>query len=92
MKTTELIELLKTQDVTANWLYDLLTEDLNDATKTAVGSLDDEMPQQILRFFVYQIQSVVFPVISDLRTLSEQLKRGGEVFKAELDSQDKQLT
>jgi hypothetical protein len=89
MKTTELIELLKTHDVTANQLYTLLTEDLNDATRTASGSLEDEMPQQVLRFFVYQIQSVMFPVISDLRTLNKQLHRGGEVFKAELDSQDK---
>lgn len=67
MKTSELIPLLETTDVTDKQLYNLLIEDLDSATRLAAGSLDDPMPQALIRFFMYQIQAVIFPVIRNLR-------------------------
>jgi hypothetical protein len=88
MKTTELIELLKTRDVTKDQLYNLLIEDLETVTQQTRGSIADPMPQEIVRFFRYQIEDVVFPVIRDLRVVLSQVQRGGEIFKEELDEQD----
>lgn len=89
MKTSELVELLKTHDVTEVQLYNLLTEDLGMAVDGKSGSIADPVPQELIRFFIYQIQSVIFPVIRDLRKVLGQVQRGGQVFKDELDKGDK---
>jgi hypothetical protein len=88
MKTTELIELLKTQDVTKDQGYTLLIEDLEEATKFTAGSVADPMPQQLTRFFIYQIQEVLLPVIANLRQELKQVQRAGQIFKDELDQRD----
>lgn len=84
MKTSELVEFLKTHEVTEAQLYNLLASDL----ELAAPSIDESNTQAVIRFFMYQIQAVVFPVIRDLHTLSNQVKRGGQIFKDELDKQD----
>lgn len=88
MKTTELIEFLKHNDVTEDQLYNMLIADLGLATQNASGSIADPMPQRLISFFMYEIQAVVFPVIRDLRTVLYQTKEAGQLFKDELDRRD----
>lgn len=88
MRTTELIEFLKHNDVTEDRLYNLLTADLESATQNTAGSLADPMPQRLLWFFQYEITAVVFPVIRDLRTVLCQTEQAGQIFKDELDRRD----
>lgn len=89
MKTTELIEFLKHNDVTEDQLYNLLIEDIESATQNTVGSIADPMPQRLIWFFMYEIRDVVFPVIGDLRTVLAQTERAGQIFKNELDRRDR---
>ena len=103
MKTTELIELLKTQDVTKDQGYNLLISDLWNigvVTKPAfenqpeeshtIAEADMERPeaQAVIAFFMYQIQEVLLPVIADLRQELKQVQHAGKIFKDELDQRD----
>lgn len=88
MKTTEAIEIFKTRDVADDQGYNILIENLYDCEGISPESIANPVAQQLIRFYMYQIQSVLFPVIRDLRTLNAQMRRGGQIFKDELDAQD----
>jgi hypothetical protein len=88
MNTTELIEFLKHNDVTEDQLYNLLTGDLYTCPKITPESIDNPVAQQLIVFFMYQIQAVIFPVIRDLRTVLAQVQTAGQIFKDELDKRD----
>jgi hypothetical protein len=88
MKTSELIEFLKTNDVTEDQLYNLMIEDLFDCPIITPESIDNPVAQQLIRFFMYQIQSVAFPVIRDLRTVLSQVERGVQPLKSETGEQE----
>jgi hypothetical protein len=88
MKTTELIEFLKSQPFTRDQAYNLLINDLYDCPIVTPESVSGKVPQQLIRFFMYQIQEVLLPVISDLKQIEEQVHHAGQVFKDELDARD----
>ena len=90
MKTAELIEFLKNNDVTDDQLYNLLIEDFYDCPLITPESVDNPVTQQVIRFFMYKIQDVLLPVIRDLRTVHAQVEHAGQVFKDQLDEEDEQ--
>ena len=88
MKTTELIKFLETNDVTKDQGYNLLIEDIYDCSIITPESLGGEVPQQLIRFFMYQIEEVLLPVIANLRQELKQVPHVGQIFKDELESRD----
>lgn len=65
MKTTELIQMLKTQDLTETEAYNLIVNDLFEAVPESEVALPAS--QLLVRYFLYKIQSVCFAVITELR-------------------------
>jgi hypothetical protein len=103
MKTTELIKLLETNDVTTDQGYNLLIADLwnieiltkppfedQPGESHIVTEADMASPeaQAVIMFFMYQIQEVLLPVIANLRRELRQVQHAGQIFKDELDQRD----
>ena len=88
MKTTELITFLKANDVTKDQGYNLLIEDLYDCPIITPNSISGDVSQQLISFYMYQIQEVLLPVIAELRQELKQVQHAGQTFKDELDAQD----
>jgi hypothetical protein len=65
MKTTELVELLTTQDLSDAEAYNLLLEGVSgEFPREAVATLEG---QQLIIYFSYQLREVCFPVMRKLR-------------------------
>lgn len=107
MKTTELIEFLKTNNVTKDQGYNLLIEDLWKIGIVTTPAFEDQPEeshpvteadiarpeaQAVIAFFMYQIEEVLLPVIADLRQELAQVQHAGQVFKDELDTRDASVT
>jgi hypothetical protein len=103
MKTTELIKLLETNDVTKDQGYNLLIADLwnigivtkptfedqpGESHIVTVEDMERPEAQAVIAFFMYQIQEVLLPVIANLRQELKQVQRAGQIFKDELDQRD----
>jgi hypothetical protein len=63
MKTTELIEVLKTKDLTETEAYNLIIDDLYEF----VTMEQVEAGQRLIAYFMYKIQSGCFAAITQLR-------------------------
>jgi hypothetical protein len=63
MKTSELIAMLMSQDLTETEAYNLIVDDMFEfCTEEQV-----EQGQRLIQYFMYKIQNVCFPVIKELR-------------------------
>ena len=86
MKTSEAIEFFKTHDVTDDQGYNILIEDLwsigvvtkpafenqpQEAHVVNVADMAKPVAQALIAFFMYQTQSVMLPVIRELRSDKE---------------------
>ena len=70
MKTSELIAMLKSQDLTETEAYNLIIGDLYEfVTEEQV-----EQGQRLIQYFMYKIQAVCFPVIEELREATKVIK------------------
>ena len=63
MKTTELIEFLKSQDFTDTQAYNLIINDLFEF----VPEEQIEQAQRLVAYFMYKIQAVCLPAIRELK-------------------------
>jgi hypothetical protein len=61
MKTSELIEFYQSQPFTETQGFNLLTSDINEALTDQ--ELEAEASQKLIRYFLYKVQAVLFPVI-----------------------------
>ena len=63
MKTSELVAMLKTQDLTETEAYNLIIGDLFEC----VPQEQVEGAQRLVAYFMYKIQNVCFAAITELR-------------------------
>ena len=61
MKTSELIEFFQSQPFTEDQGFNLLTSDINEALTDE--ELAADASQKLIRYFLYKVQAVLFPVI-----------------------------
>lgn len=65
MKTSELIELFKTQPFTREQAYNLIVADIYEAvTEQEIATHE---AQKLVAYFMYKIQNVLLPVIEELK-------------------------
>ena len=71
MKTTELVEVLKTQDLTETEAYNLVIDDLFEFVTTE----ELEKAQSLVAYFMYKIKSGCFAAITQLREENKLLSK-----------------
>lgn len=76
MKTSELVEFLTDQDFTDVQAYNMLTNDLfDDPAQLKAQTIES---QRIIRFFEYQITSVLLPVIRASKAKAHEIFKASE--------------
>lgn len=70
MKTTELVELLATKDLTETEAYNLIIDDLYEF----VSMEQVETGQRLIAYFMYKIQKGCFAAITQLREENAKLR------------------